>query len=92
MTKSNARREDFILQTIKNLHAEHGSVAAMTDLRPILLARGLSWEAQDQSLKSLSQAGRIHLFPESNRKTLRQEHHDAAIELRDGACHYAVPA
>lgn len=69
------RREAFILSQLTT------EWTGLVDLRPILDMRGLSREAQDETLKSLSRAGRINIVPEDNRKALRPEDHAAAIHL-----------
>ncbi|WP_410646434.1 hypothetical protein [Amycolatopsis sp. cmx-4-54] len=50
----------------------------------------MSRAAQDEHLKRLSQAGKLHLVPESNRKTLRDPDHDAAIHISGEANHLVM--
>lgn len=70
-----SRRETFILNQLTT------NWTALVDLRTTLDMRGLSREAQDESLKSLSRSGQVHIVPEDNRKVLTQADHDAAIQI-----------
>lgn len=75
------RREAFILTTITNLQRTPGAWVGMVDLRPALDLRGLSRQAQDDTIKALSLAGRVYVVPEGNRKVLTQADHDAAVVI-----------
>lgn len=69
------RREAFILNQLTT------NWTALADLRPTLDMRGLSRQTQDDTLKALSRAGRIHIVPGDNRKALTQADHDAAVVI-----------
>lgn len=80
------RREAFILNQLTT------NWTALADLRPTLDMRGLSRQTQDDTLKALSRAGRIHLVPEDNRKALTDTDHAAAIRIGGDDCHFIALA
>jgi hypothetical protein len=86
------RREAFILTTITDLQREPGGWVALVDLRPRLDLRGLSRQAQDDTMKALSLAGQVHLVPEDNRKALVEADHAAALHLGGDDCHFIALA
>lgn len=69
------RREAFILSQLTT------EWTGLVDLRPVLDLRGLSRQAQDDTIKALSLAGRIRVVPEDNRKALNDADHAAAIRI-----------
>ncbi|SDD94911.1 hypothetical protein [Actinokineospora iranica] len=75
------RWEQAIRDAITSLEHTRGDWVALVDLRPILNHWGTSRAAQDRHLKRLSLEGKVHLVPESNRKALREEDHDASLRL-----------
>lgn len=75
------RIEAFLREQIVDLAGGRNEWAGMVDLRPRLGQRGLSRAVQDEHLKRLSREGKLSLAPESNRKALRPEDHDAAIRI-----------
>lgn len=77
----NARFERFITGEVERLEHKPGDWVGIVDLRRALDARGIPRAAQDRQLKRLSAEGKVHIVPESNRKALRQEDHDAALQL-----------
>ena len=76
-----ARWEKFVREAIIKLERYPGDWVHIRDLRPILDGRGLSRSAQDSHLKRLSRASRINIAPNSDRKSLTDRDHDAAIAI-----------
>ena len=81
-----ARWNKIVTDAVTNLRNTTGSVA-MVDLRRVLDARTLNRDTQDQNLKRMSRTRLIDLAPESNRKTLTDADHAAAIRIGDDDCH-----
>ncbi|GAA2980594.1 hypothetical protein [Actinokineospora diospyrosa] len=81
------RWEKAIKDAIESLARKQGDWVGMVDLRRILDGRGTSRAAQDSHLKRLSAARKLHLAPESNRKALRDRHHEAAVTVGGEPCH-----
>jgi hypothetical protein len=77
----NGRWERALHQELTALIRQPGDWVALADLRAALATRGLSREAQDAHLKRLSREGKVHIVPESNRKTLVDRDHAAAIRI-----------
>lgn len=55
------------------------AMVRLADLRPLL--NGASRADVDEALKAMSKGGRARLMPDSNRKTLTEADHKAAIQL-----------
>jgi hypothetical protein len=57
------------------------SYVGMVDVRKELDARGMPRAEQDAHLKRMGREGKLHIIQEDNRKAMRQEDHDAALNL-----------
>lgn len=79
--RTHARWDKFVHNSIEQLTKSKGDWAGLTDVRRKLDDRGTTRAAQDEHLKRMSREGKIQLVPESNRKALRPEDHDAAIRI-----------
>ncbi|GAA5167494.1 MULTISPECIES: hypothetical protein [Amycolatopsis] len=71
--------EHRIRAAYRKLTAAPGEWARLAELRPLL--NGAPAKAVDEALQELSRSGRAHLIPESDRKALTGEDHEAAVRL-----------
>ena len=81
---------DFLSSGVRNIEVDiraayqkladkRRAMVRLADLRPLL--NGASRAEVDEALKAMSKAGRARLMPDSNRKTLTDADHRAAIQL-----------
>lgn len=74
---------DRIVSAYNVLRTGLNEWVGLIDLRR-MLGEGNAWttrEEVDATLKTMSRDGRIHLVPESNRKVLTAEDHNAAVRI-----------
>jgi hypothetical protein len=83
------RFEEALTGDIQKLTAGRNSTwAELVELRKTLDARGFSREEQDAHLKRMSGEGKLEIVPEDNRKSLKQEDHDAALRMAGEDNHF----
>jgi hypothetical protein len=91
LPKANGTTESQIRRAYDSILKETGrgakgrDIVGLVELRPKLshIPRG----EQDRALKALSMGQELHIFPEDNRKALRQVDHDASIHIGGEANH-----
>ncbi len=71
--------ESDIRAVYRKLADRRRAMVRLADLRPLL--NGASRAEVDEALKAMSKGGRARLMPDSNRKTLTDADHQAAIQL-----------
>ncbi|MFE3175567.1 hypothetical protein ACFXPA_26350 [Amycolatopsis sp. NPDC059090] len=77
--------EERIQAAVRTLARQSGDWIGLTDLREAL--GDIHPDELNRAMRDLSRTGNAHLVPESNRKALQQQDHDASIQVGGEANH-----